>query len=375
MIFSFLIPPFVESSSLLARIHALVYGIISRSSYGFSELSLVLSAVAIVLFLFGSLLGLIFFGIRYRPSWARVGMLLSLAGLILITIFLFDYSGDQLTRIFTIGNVGQWPSLGFFGTGFFLAWLGVVAGIFAAQVRSPQLTVAIQAPQPASAVRQIPAGLIPTGYNGLDNMMMGGLPLGASVIMTGPPCDEKRLIMKRFLETNLTNNRGCLYLCNSLDQVRDLIPRHRKLLQVILCHPQADTIASEFPDVVKLKTVENLTEINLAYTSSLSKFPSGRPSVLCMEILDDVLLDHHGATRRWLMDILGRSKSSQITCLATLNTAMHAPQEAQAVLETFDGHIDLFEGEVQVRPKLIRIRKLAGRKFLDEELLVRREKI
>jgi len=75
------------------------------------------------------------------------------------------------------------------------------------------------------------------------------------------------------------------------------------------------------------------------------------------------------------MDILGRSKSSQITCLATLNPAMHSPQESQAVLETFDGHIDLFEGEMQVRPKLIRIRKLAGRRFLDEELLVRKEKI
>jgi hypothetical protein len=94
-----------------------------------------------------------------------------------------------------------------------------------------------------------------------------------------------------------------------------------------------------------------------------------------LDILDDVLLDHHERARRWLMDILGRGKSTRVTYLATLNPAMHSDQESQAVLETFDGHIELFEGEIQVRPKLIRVKKLAGRKFLDEELLVRRERI
>ena len=75
------------------------------------------------------------------------------------------------------------------------------------------------------------------------------------------------------------------------------------------------------------------------------------------------------------MDILGRSKSSEMTCLATLNLAMHSGDESQAVLETFDGHIDLYEAELHVHPKLIRVKKFGSRKFLDNELLVDKEKI
>lgn len=66
------------------------------------------------------------------------------------------------------------------------------------------------------------------------------------------------------------------------------------------------------------------------------------------------------------MDILGRSKTNQMTCLAALNPAMHPAEESQTVLETFDGHLDLYEAEIQVRPKLIRVRKLGGRKFMDK---------
>lgn len=75
------------------------------------------------------------------------------------------------------------------------------------------------------------------------------------------------------------------------------------------------------------------------------------------------------------MDILGRSKANQITCLAALNPAMHPAGESQAVLETFDGHLDLYEAEIQVRPKLIRVRKLGGRRFIDNELRVEKENI
>ena len=54
---------------------------------------------------------------------------------------------------------------------------------------------------------------------------------------------------------------------------------------------------------------------------------------------------------------------------------MHPAGESQAVLEAFDRHVELDEAEVQVRPKLIRVRKLGGRKFIDSELRVEKENI
>ena len=144
---------------------------------------------------------------------------------------------------------------------------------------------------------------------------------------------------------------------------------------MIICNPQADSVAAPFPQVVKLKALDSLTQLNLEYDNAVTKLGVNKPTVLCLEILDDVLLEHHGATRRWLMGILGRSKTSQMTCLATLNPAMHPAEECQAVLETFDGHLDLYEAEIQVRPKLIRVRKLGGRKFLESELRVEKDSI
>ena len=153
-----------------------------------------------------------------------------------------------------------------------------------------------------------------------------------------------------------------------------MLSKHKNL-HVILCNPQAETIAAPYPEVIKIKTVDSLIQINLEYDNAAAGLSPGRPAILCLEILDDVLLEHHGATRRWLMDILGRGKGVQMTCLATLNPAMHSAQELQAILETFDGHIDLYEADAQVRPKLIQVRKLGGRTFLDSEIRVEKDRI
>ena len=79
--------------------------------------------------------------------------------------------------------------------------------------------------------------------------------------------------------------------------------------------------------------------------------------------------------RNILIDLLTRVKANRVTCVATLNPAMHPQTESQGVLEAFDGQIDLYEAEIQVRPKLIRVRRLVGRKFIDTELRIDKDRI
>lgn len=372
LVFSIMIPPFVASASLVSAIQPSFSQLLQTTLNSQYPVPVAfVSGLGFLLLVLGSFLGLVFIVFTHQPRRARFGFLICMVGLVLITLSLFDYSGNFASKIFTFIQVGVWPSLEFYGIGYFISWLAVIVGLIATS------RVGKKQPQPAKAVvvTQAPENLVPTGYTALDNMLCGGLLLGSSVVLTGPPCDEKKMIVTRFMETALASGRGCIYISNSFDRVRDLLLTHGKDLQVILYHPQADTIAAAYPQVAKVKTVDNLTEINLEFSKALAKVSSGKSPVLCLEILDDVLLDHHGATRRWLMDILGRSKSNQMTCLATLNPAMHPSGESQAALETFDGHIDLYEAELHVRPKLIRVRKLGGGKFLDNELLVEREKI
>lgn len=375
LVFSIMIPPFVASASLVTAIQPSFSQLLQTTLNSQYPVPVAfVSGLGFLLLVLGLFLGLVFIVFTHQPRRARFGFLICVVSLVLITLSLFDYSGNFASEIFTFIQVGVWPSLAFYGIGYFISWLAVIVGLIAT---SRVGTTSKKQPQPAKAVvvTQVAENLVPTGYTALDNMLYGGLLPGSSVVLTGPPCDEKKIIVTRFMETALASGRGCIYISNSFDRVQDLLLAYGKDLQVILYHPQADTIAAAYPQVAKVKTVDNLTEINLEFSKALAKVSSGKSPVLCLEILDDVLLDHHGATRRWLMDILGRSKSNQMTCLATLNPAMHPSSESQAALETFDGHIDLYEAELHVRPKLIRVRKLGGGKFLDNELLVEREKI
>jgi KaiC/GvpD/RAD55 family RecA-like ATPase len=375
LLFSIIVPPFVGPTQLLVATRTpLSRLIVALNSSYFPDLITVLSLIGVLLLVVGLLIGLVFFGFRYRPRRARVGIALSAVGLLIITATFFDYSADTLSRIFKVVQVGVWPSLEFFGTGYLLAWIAIIAGLIVTR----QLAAESRPSRPASVVRaqqsQVLEHVLPTGYKGLDEMLYGGLPVGSSIVLTGPPCDEKNMILRRFIETSLLSNRSCIFISTSLDRVQHLLSKYDRSLHVILCNPQAETTAAAFPHVSKLKTLDSLTQLNLEYDNAV-KMIAGKPAVLCLEVLDDVLLEHHFSTRRWLMDILGRSKANQITCLAALNPAMHAASESQAVLETFDGHLDLYEAEIQVRPKLIRVRKLGGHRFIDNELRVEKENI
>jgi hypothetical protein len=373
LLFAITVPPFVGPATLLEKVLPFFSGMVQGvAAAQYQGLALVLGSVGFLLLLVGILFGLVFFGFSHSAVKARVGMLLSVIGLLMVTAFLFDYSPDNLSKIPVPVQVGVWPSLAFYGTGYFIAWAAVIAGLSCTKTRAAQ--AASYVPQPRSEQAQVPALMIPTGYKALDAMLYGGVPLGLSIVLTGPPCDEKNLILKRFLETNLMSGRECIFISTSLDRVREMLPKHKNL-HVILCNPQADTIAAPYPEVAKIKTVDSLIQINLEYDTAAAGLSPGKPGILCLEILDDVLLEHHGATRRWLMDILGRGKGARMTCLATVNPAMHSPQELQAILETFDGHIDLYEAEVQVRPKLIQVKKLGGKTFLDSEVRVEKDRI
>lgn len=44
------------------------------------------------------------------------------------------------------------------------------------------------------------SGRVSTGYKDLDSLLLGGIPENYAIILTSPSCDEKDLLIKRFLE-------------------------------------------------------------------------------------------------------------------------------------------------------------------------------
>lgn len=218
---------------------------------------------------------------------------------------------------------------------------------------------------------------IATGYRDLDALLFGGIPKNFAVILTSPSCDERDLLVNSFLKTELKKGQVTFHVTIDPGRAKTFAEEFRNFY-LFICNPQADRMIRSLPNVFKLKGVENLTEINIALTSAfrrLGKDPSG-PRRACFQIVSDVLLQHHAVqTRRWLSSLIPELKSRDFTILVVIDPQMHPQQEVRAVLDLFEGEINLYEKETKIGPqKHLKIKKMANQEYLKSELSLRKRK-
>jgi serine/threonine protein kinase/tetratricopeptide (TPR) repeat protein len=215
------------------------------------------------------------------------------------------------------------------------------------------------------------SGRIPTGYEEVDTLLSGGIPENYAVILTSLSCDKKDLLIKKFLETGARKGEVTFYVTIDPDEVRTLVEEFPSNFHLFVCNPQADRIIESLPNVVKLKGVENLTDISIALTSAFRKLDASQtgPRRICIEIVSDVLLQHHAVqTRRWLTGLIPELKSKGFTILAVMNPHMHPSEEVQAVLGLFDGEINIYEKETEKGlEKFLRTQKMRTQEYLEKE--------
>ena len=214
-----------------------------------------------------------------------------------------------------------------------------------------------------------------TGYRDLDNLLLGGIPEKYAVIMTSVSCDERELLVKRFLETSLKDSE--VTFCFTIDAmgVKALAERFQENFFLFICNPQAGTIIGDMPNAYKLKGVDNLNEINIALNSVLRKIDNKPPGQqrAYIGIVSDVLLQHGATvTRRWLSGLVTQLRSRGFTTLASVNPYMHNPEEVQAILDLFEGEISIFEKGDE---KFLRIKKLLNQTYLENRLPMKKTKL
>ena len=222
-------------------------------------------------------------------------------------------------------------------------------------------------------------GRVSTGYASLDNLLLGGIPENYAVILTSPSSDEREQLIKRFLQAGLTNNQITFYITGEPGNVTAIAEEFQSTLYLFICNPRADIMTKNLPNVFKLKGIENLTELDIALTKSFRTLDASRtgPRRACIEIISDVLLQHHAVlTRKWLSGLLPDLRSKGFTTLAVINPQMHAQEEVQAILGLFEGEIKIIERDAEKGPeKILRIRKLYNQKYLENELVLTKEKL
>jgi KaiC/GvpD/RAD55 family RecA-like ATPase len=251
-------------------------------------------------------------------------------------------------------------------------------GIFKIQPRVIYMTEAGQQlesylePAELEVTRVVLPKRIPTGYENLDDLLFGGIPENYAVILTSPIIDEVDLLIKRFLATGAKEGQITFHITTKVMGTESLAKEAPSNFYLFVCNPQADTISRSLPNIFKLKGVENLTNISIALTSALRKLgpaTEARPRRCCIQIISDVLLQHKALqTRKWLAGILPELKARGFTVLAGMDPQMHSTQEVRAVLDLFDGEIDIYEKKGV--GKLLRINRMAEQEYLETEILL-----
>lgn len=223
------------------------------------------------------------------------------------------------------------------------------------------------------------AGRISTGFKDLDNLLLGGIPKEYAIILTSISCDEKNLLIRRFLEEGMSNEQITFYVTTELMEAKNLAEEHKTSFYLFICNPQAEAIIESSPNVSILKGVENLTDINIALTSTFRKLEgvTKSPKRACINIISDVLLQHRAVqTRRWLTGLLPELKSKNFTTLMVMNPQMHSPEEVQAILGLFEGEMNIYERESEREMrKYLRIKKMFNQRYVENEMLLRKERL
>jgi KaiC/GvpD/RAD55 family RecA-like ATPase len=220
---------------------------------------------------------------------------------------------------------------------------------------------------------------IATGCGDLDNLLLGGIPEKYSVLLTSPSCDERDLLIHRFLEAGARKGEVTFYATVDASNVKALAEECQTNFYLFVCNPRADEIIKSLPNVFKLKGVENLTEITIALTSAVSRLDASIAGSkrACIEIISDALLQHHAvSTRRWLTSIIPELRSRGFTTLAVMNPQMHHLEEVQAILDLFEGEINIYEKETRKGlGKFVRIKKMYNQRYLESELFLKKERL
>ncbi len=245
--------------------------------------------------------------------------------------------------------------------------------------RMQRFFAALEEPVTIEIPEVVLPGRISTGYKDLDNMLFGGIPENYAVILTSPSCDEKDLLIRKFLEAGAKEGQITFYLTTEASGVRALPEEFQSNFYLFICNPQADKIIKSSPNVSKLKGVENLTDISIALSSAFRRVDTSitGPKRACIEIISDVLLQHRAVqTRRWLTGLIPQLKAKGFTTLAAMNPQMHSPQEVHAILGLFEGEINIYEKESEKGlEKFLKIRKMYNQRYLESKLPLRKEKM
>ena len=218
---------------------------------------------------------------------------------------------------------------------------------------------------------------ISTGYEELDQLLVGGLPQGHSILILSASWDERDLLLRRIIKSCVSTGRPVFYVSNDISTTQELVQAYSKDFYAFSEH--ADKIKSEYGNLFKVPGIGNLSEFNISLGIALkdTHVELEASKIMVLDTLSDILLRHKLLTSlRWLSDLIAKRKSERFTILATLNPLGAPKEETQPIIDVFDGVIQIYEKELAEKTRrFIVIKKMRGRRYLETDLMLDRNKL
>lgn len=209
------------------------------------------------------------------------------------------------------------------------------------------------------------ADRVSTGTRELDSLLLGGIPKEYAVILTGPPSDERELIISNFLEAGTREGQTSFYVATEAVGMEGLLEKSNFYL--FLCNPKPKTQVPDLPNITKLRSKTDINNLNMALArENRNLLTQESPKRLCVEIISDVLLEYGVTTaRKWVSELVTDLGSKGFTVLAVLDPGMHPSDHANAIINLFDGEISLIQSRdpYECRKSLL-IKKLRNQDYI-----------
>jgi len=193
-----------------------------------------------------------------------------------------------------------------------------------------------------------------TGVQGFDSMVQGGLPAGSSVILQGPPGQEKIQFALTFLAEGLKSGGSGLVLISSqspdavLAELRglgvdlDAVTAENRLRIVDWYSWSEDTILDIEEEGIVIRSSIDLTNLGVALSRAIAAVPADQPRRAVIELLSPAM-NAYEVTQVYSFAQSMKKKFDRhgFTGLVLLEKDMHSGPEITTLLQPFDGVIEV----------------------------------
>jgi len=212
---------------------------------------------------------------------------------------------------------------------------------------------------------------VSTGTDELDSLLLGGIPEEYAVALTSSPCDERELLIKNFLRSGVEEGIS-FHVTTEANELQDLVKNSNFYL--FLCNPKPKTEVPNLPNVYKLQSKTDLNNLGIALTKAHRSIDQSKINKrICVEILSDVLEEYgSNTTRKWISDLITNYGAKGFTTLAVIDPSMHPPEQANAVINLFDGEISILQSDDPLDcKKSILVKKLRNQDYIKNPICLR----